>query len=310
VKVALRLRGEIVGCDALQVYRGFDAATAKPSHADRGRVPHHLVDMLDPRRDFSVADYVRRAERAISDIRSRGRVPLVVGGTGMYLRGLLKGVVAAPPRDPGLRARLRRMADRFGSERLHRWLGRLDPLSAERLHPGDTQRVLRAIEVALVGPGTWSETLQQRGTWDAPGERYACLKLGLDHGREALARRLDERVLRFFEAGLVDEVRGLLSAGVPATANAFKAIGYREVLAALQGGDDPTGVVPEVQRSTRRYAKRQRTWFRKEPDLVWLDAAVGSDALCDRVVGRYEQLRQERSVRVLYSPDLDPGRER
>ena len=167
--LASRIDGEIVGCDALQVYRGFAAAPAKPSRADRDRVPHHLIDVADPRRDFSLADYVRQADEAIHDIRSRGKLPIVVGGTGLYLRGLLKGIVAAPPRDPVLRERLRRMAARFGTPRLHRWLAKLDPDSAARLHVGDTQRLLRAVEVALKGPETWGGVLAAEGTWSRPG---------------------------------------------------------------------------------------------------------------------------------------------
>jgi tRNA dimethylallyltransferase len=287
VLLASRLDGEIVGCDALQVYRGFDAATAKPSLADRRRVPHHLIDVADPRTDYSLADYVRQADEAIRGIRSRGRLPIVVGGTGLYLRGLLKGVVPAPPRDPALRERLRRMADRFGAPRMHRWLRGLDPDSAARLHAGDTQRLLRALEVAIKGAETWGGVLAERGTWSRPGERYRALKIGLDTDREGLAARLDRRVQGFFAAGLIDEVRGLLHAGIPAESNAFKAIGYRQVLEALDAGADPETAVEATQRSTRRYVKRQRTWFRKEPGIVWLDSDLGAETLCDRIVALY-----------------------
>ena len=277
--LAERLKGEIVGCDALQVYRGFDVATAKPSLEDRGRVPYHLVDVVDPWLDFSVADYVHMADRVIGEIAGRGRVPLVVGGTGMYLRGLLRGIVPAPARDPALRERLYGMAARRGWSRLHRWLGRLDPGSARRLAPADRQRVVRALEVALAGRGTWSETLRGEGTWDDGAERYPCLKIGLDLDRGVHARRLEARVETYFRAGLVEEVRVLLAQGIPAGANAFKAIGYREVLAALLRGEDPEKSRDEVQKNTRRFAKRQRTWFRKEPGVVWLDAAKGPAAL-------------------------------
>lgn len=281
--MAERIGGEIVGCDALQVYRAFDVATAKPTQEQRARVRHYLVDVADPLEDFTVARFVRLAERAIGEIRARGRIPLVVGGTGMYLRGLLRGLVAAPARDAVLRDRLRRIASRSGSARLHRLLARLDPGSAERLPPGDTQRVVRALEVALAGEATWSQTLRERGTWSAGAERFTALKAGLDLERDQLARRLDARVDGYFDAGLVQEVRGLLARGVPPAANAFKAIGYREVLSRLSADGDPEAARDEVQRNTRRLAKRQRTWFRSEPGVLWLDASSGPEVLADRI---------------------------
>jgi tRNA dimethylallyltransferase len=291
LRVAERLGGEIIGCDALQVYSGFNVATAKPSEEARRRVPHHLVDVIDPRRDFNMADFVREAERLVSEIRGRGHVPLVVGGTGLYLRGLLRGVVEAPPRDERTRQRLRAVLERRGPRRLHRWLARRDPESARRLSPGDSQRIVRALELALSGGATWSERLRSAGTWAGEAERYDALKIGLDMNRERLAARLDDRVDRFFEAGLVDEVRGLLAAGLPPGANAFKAIGYREVLAELEAGRDPAGARDEVKRNTRRYAKRQRTWFRKEPGITWLDAETEPGALAERVVALWSAFR-------------------
>ena len=281
---AERLGGEIVGCDALQVYSGFDKATAKPSAEARARVVHHLVDCVDPRRDFSLAEYARLAERAISEIRSRGNVPIVVGGTGLYLRGLLRGVVEAPGRDPELRDRLRRMSERFGVPRMHRWLRSLDRESAERLPVGDRQRILRALEIAIRGDATWSRMLREAGTWSGGPERFASVKVGLDLDPLVLARRLDRRVERFFEDGLVEEVQSLLRAGIPAEANAFKAIGYRDVLEAILRRSDPQRTIGGVQRNTRRYAKRQRTWFRREPGVVWLDASTSRSALCDEIV--------------------------
>jgi tRNA dimethylallyltransferase len=289
LRVAEQLGGEIIGCDALQVYTGFDVATAKPTLEDRRRVPHHLVDELDPRRDFNMADFVRAADRLVTEIRARGRVPLIAGGTGLYLRGLLRGVVDAPPRDDRLRERLRAVAERRGTPSLHRWLGRLDAESAARLSPADTQRVVRAMELALSGGTTWSRRLGDGGTWESGVERYDALKIGLDTDRERLSRRLDARVEQFFEAGLVEEVRGLLDAGVPRSANAFKAIGYREVLGALEERGDLAQVPQEVKKNTRRYAKRQRTWFRKEPGVIWMDAAQDTAALTERVVALWRR---------------------
>ncbi len=284
VEVASAIGGEIVGCDALQVYRGLDAATAKPGAGARERIRHWLIDVADPRSDYSAAEYVREADAAIAAIRTSGRVPVIVGGTGMYLRALLKGIVPAPARDEGTRARLRALVDRFGAVRLHRLLTSLDPVSAERIAPADAQRIVRALELAFDPEETWSARLAREGTWSRPGERYAALKIGIDLDRSALSDRLSGRVDRFFAAGLPGEVRRLLDAGVPETANALKGIGYRQVLRALQDGVDPDAVREAVSIATRQYAKRQRTWFRKEPGLIWLDAGIGVERLKARIV--------------------------
>lgn len=231
-----------------------------------------------------MADWVELAERAIRGIAGRGRLPLVVGGTGLYLRALLRGVLPVSRRDAELRARLKGILERRGAGRMHRWLRRLDPDSALRVHPADRQRIVRALELALAGHGTWSDRIRADGTWSADRERYDTLKIGVDLDREAHARVLNRRVDRFFEQGLVAEVRRLLNDGVPRTANAFRAIGYREVLDAIEAGGDPESAREAVKRSTRRYAKRQRTWFRTEPDVCWLDASVDTGRLADRVV--------------------------
>jgi tRNA dimethylallyltransferase len=281
-----------VGCDALQVYRGLDAATAKPTRLERERVPHWLIDVVDPRRDYSVADYVRDADAAIAGILARGRVPVVAGGTGMYLRGLLKGIVAAPPRDEEVRRRLHARLARLGAPRLHRVLARLDAASAARLDPHDGQRVVRALELALSRGETWSARLARSGTWSLPGERYRALKFGLDLPRDLLAQRLAARVDAFFEADLPGEVERLLASGVPETANAFKGIGYREILRARAEGCDPNSTREAIAVATRQYAKRQRTWFRGEPGLVWLDAALGLETLTARIVAAWNVSRE------------------
>jgi tRNA dimethylallyltransferase len=291
VLVAERLGGEIVGCDALQVYRGLDAATAKPSQEERERAPHWLLDIADPRSDYSLADYVRDADAAIAAILAKGHVPIVVGGTGMYLRGLLKGIVAAPPRDEALRLRLRALASRFGAARLHRLLASADPVSALRVRSGDAQRVVRALELALSSGESWSERLRHTGTWSADEERYRSLKFGLDLDRQVLAERLAARVDSFFDADLPGEIDRLLDSGVPRTANAFKGIGYREILNAKVERRDPRDAREAIVTATRQYAKRQRTWFRKEPGLVWIDAALGVDALTEGVVAAWNDFR-------------------
>lgn len=294
--VALRLGGEVVGCDALQVYRGLDAATAKPSREQRERIPHWLLDIADPRGAYTLADYVRDADAAIAAIVARGRVPVVAGGTGMYLRGLLKGIVAAPPPDQALRASLKSKVARYGAPSLHRLLAELDPASALRVRPEDAQRVVRALELALPPGETWGDKLLRFGTWSRAGERYRALKFGLDLDRDALAERLAARVDTFFDAGLVGEVERLLAEGVPETANAFKGIGYREILVAKAEGRDPKTARDAIVVATRQYAKRQRTWFRKEPGLVWIDAACGIDELSATVVTAWRASRTQGGV--------------
>ncbi len=263
----------------MQVYRRFDIATAKPTAEERARVPYHLVDELDPAEDFTLARFIERAEELLVAIRGRGAQPILVGGTGMYLRGLLRGIVPAPDIDPALRRRLAAMHERRGDRAMHRWLSRVDPDSAERIGPGDRQRVGRALEWWVASGSRWSERLDTQGTWGATGERYRCLKLGLDAAVEWLAPRIEQRVERFFADGLVEEVQGLLAAGVSPECNAFQAIGYREVAEALRGGGSMDEVIDRVKIHTRQYAKRQRTWFRKEPGIVWLDARAAPESL-------------------------------
>jgi tRNA dimethylallyltransferase len=268
-----RFGGEVVSVDSMQVYRGLDAATSKPGPADRARVPHHGLDLVDPGDDFSLGDFVRVAEGAIAGIAGRGRLPVLVGGTGLYLRGLLRGVAEAPRRVPRLRERLRALADRRGVPFLHRLLRRLDPEGASRLPPLDRQRIVRALEVRLATGRTLAEMLRQR---PFGAERYDAIKVGLAMDRERLYRRIDERVDRFFAAGLVDEVRALLAAGRPAAANAFKALGYREVAAHVRGERTLEEAIALTRRNTRRYAKRQMTWFRAEAGVTWF--VVDTDA--------------------------------
>lgn len=282
LELAARLGGEIVGCDALQVYRRLDAATAKPTAEEREKVPHHLIDYVDPGAPYSLADYVRDAERAIEGIAKRGRVPLVVGGSGMYLRGLLRGIVAAPPADLALRQRLRDMARRWGSPRLHRCLRRRDAAAAARIAPGDTQRIVRGLDLVLRGDPGLGPRLRSEGTWHDEMDRYPAVKIGLDASREILRPRLDARVERFFSTGLVEEVRALLDAGLAPRSNSLKAIGYREIVDALALGGDVQAAPERVKAHTWRFVKRQRTWFRKEPGVSWFDAAEPTGAIANR----------------------------
>lgn len=273
--------GEIVSVDSMQVYRGLETATSKPSTDDRARVAHHGIDLADPGEDFSLGDFVRSAERSIDGIRERGRLPVLVGGTGLYLRGLLRGVAEAPRRSPRLRARLQTLADRRGVPWLHRMLRRVDPATASRLPERDRQRIARALEVFFSARRPLSSFI---GASPFGEDRYDAVKVGLMMRRDELHRRIDARVDGFFAAGLVEEVRGLLAAGCPPSANALKALGYREVLSHLRGECSLEEAVALTRRNTRRYAKRQWTWFRKEPGVTWFEIDPGSVAPFDAAI--------------------------
>ncbi len=263
-----RFAGEIVSVDSMQVYRGFDRATAKPSPLERARAPHHGIDLVDPGQDFSMGDFVRQAETAITGIVARRRLPVLVGGTGLYLRALLRGMAEAPGRAPRLRQRLNALGEKRGVPWLHRMLRRVDPRTASRLPTNDRQRIVRALEVFFAARRPLS-TLIGKAPFGAP--RYDSVTIGLNCDRGELYRRIDARVDAFFAAGLVGEVRGLLAAGWPETANAFKALGYREVMAFVRGACSLEEAIVLTRRNTRRYAKRQLTWFRREPEVAWFD---------------------------------------
>ena len=271
LELAERLGGELVSCDSVQVYRGLDIGSAKPTSEEQARVRHHLIDLLDPREIYSAARFAEDADAAIVDITARGRVPIVVGGTGLYLRALLYGLSAAPGRDDAVRARWEAVGDRDGAAALHAALALVDPSSAERLHPNDRVRVVRALEVFELTGRPLSEQQQEHGFRE---RRYRFAALALTLERAALDRLIDERVVAMVEAGLIDEVRGLLEAGVPPDAPALAAIGYRQTVAWLESGAPVAELVDQVARDTRAFARRQMVWFRKEPGVRWLDAAT------------------------------------
>jgi tRNA dimethylallyltransferase len=266
--IARAIGGEIVNCDSLQVYRGFDIGTAKVTPAEYQGVPHHLIDIVEPTELFTAGDYARVAEAAVREISGRGRTPLLVGGTGFYLRGLLEGLSPGPSRDDLLRARLQaRELQRPRS--LHRILTRLDPMSAARIHPNDKNKTMRAVEVRLL-EGTPLSSMFERGQTPLTGFRP--IKIGLDPPRDLLYARLNERALKMFDSGdLPDEVRSLLSAGVPPEAKPFESLGYKQALQMVQGRITLQQAMESTQQETRRYAKRQRTWFRKEHGVHWME---------------------------------------
>jgi tRNA dimethylallyltransferase len=266
LEIAAECGGEIVNCDSLQVYRHFDLGTAKlPIEARRG-IPHHLIDVADPGDLFTAGEYGRRARLVLAAITARGKIPVVAGGTGFYLRALLDGLFPGPSRDQTLRDRLAsREQRRPGS--LHRILNRLDPEAAARIHPHDVPKVTRALEVCIVTRRPVSDLF--RGGRDALAG-YRALKIGLEPSRGALYERLDARCRLMFEAGLLEEVQRILALGFPASVKPFESHGYKQALQMLRGELTLKEAIFYAQRNTRRYAKRQMTWFRQEPGMVWL----------------------------------------
>ena len=267
--LAERLSGEIVNADALQAYRGFDIGTAKPSRADRERVPHHLLDILDPHETYSAGEFARRAREAIAEIRERGGVPIVVGGSGLYQRALFAGISPIPPGDPRVRSELRARLAHEGLDSLHAELARLDPRTAARLSAGDSQRVLRALEVVLVSSRPLSSWIAEQPFGN---QGIAAIRVGLTLPRSILYDQISGRVARMIVAGWKDEVAGLLRRGLSADLPAFQAIGYRQIVRHLEGEASLEQAVAEIVKDTRRFAKRQETWFRKEPDVTWFSA--------------------------------------
>ena len=263
--IAERFDGEIVNFDSVQVYRGFDIGSAKTPEAERRGIPHHLVDILEPAERCSAGEFARRARDVLAGV----ELPVLVGGTGFYLRALLGGIFEGPAADEALRERLARSAGRRGRGWLHRLLARVDPEAARRIHANDEPKIVRALEVTFLEGRPMSEA-QREGVRPLTG--FGTLKLGLDPPRAALYERIDRRTEAMFAGGLVDEVEALLAAGAPREAWPFGALGYRQALAIVEGRMSREEAVADTAQATRRYAKRQRTWFRgQEPDVVWME---------------------------------------
>ena len=277
--LAERFRGEIVNCDSVAAYRELEIGTAKPSAEERRRVPHHLFDVVGPAEPLTAGDYARRARAVLAEIRGRDRLPIVAGGTGLYLRALLEGLFPGPPRSEELRARLRARAEEKGSTHLHRMLQRLDPAAARAIHPNDTPKLIRALEVCLASRQKLTDLWAQGRE---PLQGFRILRLGLDPERNALYARINERARRMFDAGLVEETRALLEKYGDA-APPLSSLGYRQAGQLLRGEIDRKLAVWAAQQAHRNYAKRQMTWFRREPDLHWLrgfgdDPAIQAEA--------------------------------
>ncbi|MGZ7046047.1 MAG: tRNA (adenosine(37)-N6)-dimethylallyltransferase MiaA [Candidatus Aminicenantales bacterium] len=266
VDLALKFGGEIINGDSIQVYKGFDIGTDKPGLEARKGVPHHLIDTVEPGVQFTAADFVREALRAAGEITGRGLMPYVVGGTGLYLRALVDGLFPGPGRDPALRAELEAEAREKGLDALFLELEGVDPAYARKIRNRDRVRIVRALEVYRLTRRPLSEHFL--GT-KSPTGAFNVLKIGLELGREALYRRIEERVDRMFERGLLQEVRGLLARGIPEDAPPFRALGYRHVLACLRGDISVAEAKALTKIDTRHYAKRQTTWFRKMAGVAW-----------------------------------------
>ena len=267
--LARLLDGEVVGADSMQIYRGMDIGTAKPTAAEMGGVPHHMIDVADPSESFSAARWAAMASACVDDILARGRVPVVIGGTGLYIDALLRRAdFAAAPGDSGLRAQLEAEYDALGGEAFRRRLAEVDPTRAEKLAPGDKKRLVRALEVFRL-TGETITAHDERSRREPP--RYTSMKVALDFTeRERLYERIDRRAAQMFADGLADEVRGLLAAGLSERCTAMQAIGYKETAAYLRGETSLDEAIERVQRESRRYAKRQLTWLRREEGVRWL----------------------------------------
>jgi tRNA dimethylallyltransferase len=268
VRLAENVGAEILNADSMQVYRFMDIGTAKPTEEQRRRVPHHLLDLVDPDESFSVADFRTAAEQAIADIAARGKRIIVCGGTGLYIRALTKGLVDAPGGDEGIRNELRDLAGREGGGALHSLLEKVDPATAVRLHPNDQFRIIRALEIWRITGRPVSELRGEHGFSDS---RYTCLKLGLAIDRELLYESIDTRVESMMRAGFQDEVRNLLASGYPASLKPMRSLGYRHIIGYLKGEYSLEDALLLMKRDTRRYAKRQLTWFNQDREIKWIE---------------------------------------
>jgi tRNA dimethylallyltransferase len=264
--LAERFQGEIVNCDSVAMYREFEIGTAKPTAADRAHVPHHLFDCVDPNIDVTAGEYARYARAVLEEIKSRQHLPIVVGGTGLYLRALLNGLFVGPQRSQELRARLRILAGRKSSGHLHRILQRLDRSAAQNIHPNDVPKLIRALEVCLATRRPITEAWQQ-GREPLRGFRVA--RLGLNPDRAALYERLNQRARQMFESGLAEETQHLLEK-YGGSAWPLRALGYRQAAQVVRGEINREEAIAATQQAHRNYAKRQMTWFRREPDVIWL----------------------------------------
>jgi len=294
IGLAKRFDGEIVSCDSTAVYRGFDIGTDKVPARQQMGVPHHMVDVADPMEEYSAARYAQEAAEVVRSITSRGKLPVLVGGTGLYYRALTRGFFPGPSRDTALRARLEAVAARRGPERLHRFLLRVDAASAERIKPRDLKRIIRALEVYLLTGRPLTEHFAETRS---PLPDYDVKTFALQIPPALTAERVARRVHAQFEQGLLGEMRALLAAGLPATAHPFTGLVYRQALEHLQGVRDEAATRELIVRENRKYSRRQLLWFRKEPNLHWIHAAGERDETLNEVARVVASLESRRDVR-------------
>ncbi len=298
LQVAPVIDGEIINGDSMQMVRHLEIGTAKPSLEDRRRVPHHLFDLVEPDEYFSAGAYMREARKVCRAVASRGHTPLVVGGTGLYLRVLVDGIFSGPGRSEDIRSRLDRIVRRRGSAVLHRILSRHDPSAAAAIQPEDRVRIVRALEVLLL-TGREMSSLQKA---TEPLRGFQILKVGLNVPRSELYGRINSRVSRMFAEGLVEEVEHLLELGYAPSAKAFEALGYRYAVGVLRGELSVDRAIELTQRDTRRYAKRQLTWFRREMDVRWFDVAGEDPSARDQLMRLLDEVRSSDGVRTGHWP--------
>ena len=277
ILLAKEMDGEIVSCDSMQVYKDMDIGTAKPTLEEQEGIPHHMLSVAEPWEDFSVSRYCAMADPIVEDILRRGKSPIIVGGTGLYMDALIRGNAFAPCPSTGRREELEALAASQGIEAVIEKLQKVDPESAARLHPSDQKRIIRAMEVYLETGMTITE--HNRKTQEIPPKYHPIRFTLADRQRQTLYDRIDRRVDAMVEAGLIDEIQGLLARGIPEKCTAMQAIGYKEFVAALHGACSLEEAAGQVKQSSRRYAKRQLTWFRRNPENIWLIREDGQTSM-------------------------------
>ncbi|MEE3138064.1 MAG: tRNA (adenosine(37)-N6)-dimethylallyltransferase MiaA [Acidobacteriota bacterium] len=296
IEIAERFGGEVISCDSTAVYRGFDIGTDKVPLKDRRGIPHHLIDVVDPRENYSAARYATDAAAVIFETSARGRLPILVGGTGLYYRALTRGLFPGPGRDSDLRERFSALSDRYGVERLHRLLHYIDPESADRIHARDVKRLIRALEVYYLTGRPLTRHFEETRSLLAG---YSIVGIALRQSSETTAVKVARRVEDQLNEGLVDEVRRLRDAGIPDSAAPFGGMVYRQVLAFLNGVGTEESTQDDIIRANRRYARRQLIWFRKEPNLHWIqvdDGPVYACRVAEQIVREHVVTRSESVV--------------